>query len=76
MRLAKEHGRSLTGPDGLLRQFTKTLLETVLDEEMTEHICAVPGRIWCAEGILEPPNLLMSSVRMALAVHGNADLER
>ena len=34
----QEPGLSLTGPDGLLKQFTKTVLETVLNEEMTEHL--------------------------------------
>jgi transposase-like protein len=29
---------SLTGPDGLLKQFTKNVLEVALDEEMTEHL--------------------------------------
>jgi len=38
VRLAKEQGLSLTGPDGLLKQLTKTLLETALNEEMTEHL--------------------------------------
>ena len=38
MRLAQEQGLSLTGPDGLLKQFTKTVLETALNEEMTEHL--------------------------------------
>ncbi|MDI9915412.1 transposase [Rhodococcus sp. IEGM 1379] len=38
VRLAKEQGHSLTGPDGLLKQFTKTVLETALNEEMTEHL--------------------------------------
>ena len=28
----------LTGPDGLLKQFTKNVLETALNEEMTEHL--------------------------------------
>ncbi len=36
--MAKEQGLSLTGPDGLLKQFTKTVLETALNEEMTEHL--------------------------------------
>lgn len=35
---AKEQGLSLTGPDGLLKQLTKTVLETALNEEMTEHL--------------------------------------
>ncbi len=38
VRLAKEQGLSLTGPDGLLKQFTKTVLEAALNEEMTEHL--------------------------------------
>ncbi|RKN32492.1 IS256 family transposase [Micromonospora musae] len=38
VRAAKEQGLSLTGPDGLLRQLTKTVLETAVNEEMTEHL--------------------------------------
>ncbi len=38
VRMAAEQGLSLTGPDGLLKQFTKTVLETALNEEMTEHL--------------------------------------
>jgi transposase-like protein len=38
VRLAQEQGLSLTGPDGLLKQFTKNVLETALNEEMTEHL--------------------------------------
>ncbi|MEU7769811.1 IS256 family transposase [Micromonospora taraxaci] len=38
VRAAKEQGLSLTGPDGLLRQLTKTVLETALNEEMTGHL--------------------------------------
>lgn len=38
VRLAKEPGLSLTGPGGLLKQLTKTVLETALAEEMTEHL--------------------------------------
>jgi putative transposase len=30
VRLAQEQGLSLTGPDGLLKQLTKTVLETAL----------------------------------------------
>jgi putative transposase len=29
---------ALTGPDGLLKLFTKNVLETALNEEMTEHL--------------------------------------
>jgi putative transposase len=35
---AREQGLSLTGPDGLLKQLTKTVLETALDQEMTERL--------------------------------------
>jgi transposase-like protein len=38
VRRAKEQGLSLTGPDGLLKQLTKAVLETALNEEMTEHL--------------------------------------
>jgi putative transposase len=38
VRQAKERGLSLTGPDGLLKQLTKTVLETALNEELTEHL--------------------------------------
>lgn len=31
-------GRNLTGPDGLLKTLTKTVLQTGLDEEVTEHL--------------------------------------
>src|SRR5829696_5516530 len=38
VRQAREQGLSLTGPDGLLKQLTKTVLEAALDEELTEHL--------------------------------------
>lgn len=38
IRRAKEQDLDLTGPDGLLKQFTKTVLETALDEETAEHL--------------------------------------
>src|SRR3979490_473449 len=38
VRLAKEQGLSLTGPDGLLKQLTKTVIETALNEEMTDPL--------------------------------------
>src|SRR6476660_5848128 len=38
VRRAQEQGFSLTGADGLLKQLTKTVLETALNEEMTEHL--------------------------------------
>jgi putative transposase len=45
VRLAKERGLSLTGPDGLLKQFTKNVLETALNEEMTEHLGHEKNRV-------------------------------
>src|SRR5215469_9103271 len=38
VRRAREQGLSLTGPDGLLKQLTKAVLETALDQELTEHL--------------------------------------
>ena len=38
VRRAREQGLSLTGPDGLLKQLTKSVLETALNEEITEHL--------------------------------------
>jgi putative transposase len=38
VRLAKEQGLSLTGPDGLLKLLTKSVIEAALSEEMTEHL--------------------------------------
>jgi putative transposase len=35
---AREQGLALTGPDGLLKLFTRNVLETALNEEMTEHL--------------------------------------
>ncbi|ONI81215.1 hypothetical protein ALI144C_22030 [Actinosynnema sp. ALI-1.44] len=46
---ARAQGLALTGPDGLLKQLTKTVLEAALNAEMTEHLGhekhhAEPGR--------------------------------
>ena len=35
VRRAREQGLSLTRPDGLLKQLTKMVLETALDQELT-----------------------------------------
>ena len=35
---AKEQGVSLVGPGGLLNQLTRSVLETALDAELTEHL--------------------------------------
>ncbi|GAA4048618.1 hypothetical protein GCM10023063_40170 [Arthrobacter methylotrophus] len=38
VKKAKEQDLALTGPDGLLKQLTKTVIETALDGELTEHL--------------------------------------
>src|SRR4051794_16092588 len=38
VRQAREQGLSLTGPEGLLKQFPKSVLETALNEEMSGHL--------------------------------------
>jgi hypothetical protein len=35
---ARARGEDLTGPGGLLKLLTKTVLETALEEEMSEHL--------------------------------------
>jgi transposase-like protein len=35
---ARARGEDLTGPDGLLKVLTKTVLETALEEELSEHL--------------------------------------
>ena len=48
VKAARARGEELTGPDGLLKTITKTVLESALEEEMTEHLGydkhAVEGR--------------------------------
>jgi putative transposase len=36
--VAREQGLALTGPGGALKQLAKTVIETALNEEMTEHL--------------------------------------
>jgi transposase-like protein len=38
VRQARANGVALTGPDGLLKALTRTVIETALDEEMSEHL--------------------------------------
>ena len=35
---ARARGLELTGPNGVLKQFTKNVWEAALGEEMTEHL--------------------------------------
>src|SRR3954470_3216951 len=48
VRRARSQGVALTGPDGLLKALTKTVIKAALDEEMSEHLGydkhAVEGR--------------------------------
>ncbi len=48
VRRAREQGVAVTGPGGLLKALTKTVIETALQEEMTDHLGygkhAVEGR--------------------------------
>lgn len=38
VRRARTVGGDLTGPDGLLKQLTKTVIESALEEELTDHL--------------------------------------
>ena len=38
VRAARARGQDITGPDGLLKSITATVLETALEEEMTDHL--------------------------------------
>ena len=70
---AKEQGVELVGPNGLLNQLTKNVLETALDAEMTEHLgfqqCPVDvghaGGIGCGgEGGAEMQRRLTGNARL------------
>lgn len=43
MARVEEEGADLLGPDGLLNQMTKAVLERALDEELTDHLGYVKG---------------------------------
>ena len=38
VKAARARGEALTGPDGLLKTITATVLESALEEELTEHL--------------------------------------
>ena len=44
VKAARDRGVELTGADGLLKAITNTVLETALEEEMSEHIGYAPKR--------------------------------
>jgi putative transposase len=52
VKAARERGDDITGPDGLLKSITATVLEAALEEEMTDHLGhrQAPGpRGWCGQ---------------------------
>jgi transposase-like protein len=72
VRLAKEQGLSLTGPDGLLNQFTKGVLETALNEEMTDHLGHEKNR--AAEG-RESNNVRNGTRAKTVLTHASGQVE-
>jgi putative transposase len=50
VKAARARGEELTGPDGLLKSITKQVLESALEEEMTEHLGHEKHAIPAAEG--------------------------
>ena len=38
VRAARGRGEDITGPDGLLKSITATVLESALEEELTDHL--------------------------------------
>lgn len=69
---AKEEGLSLTGPEGLLKQFTKSVLETALNEEMTEHLEHEENR---AAADREPGNVRNGSRPKTVLTHATGEVE-
>src|SRR4051794_41533705 len=47
VKVARDRGVALTGPDGLPKALTKTVVETALDEKMSEH-SAMTSTPWSA----------------------------
>jgi transposase-like protein len=72
VRLAKEQGLSLTGPDGLLRQFTKRVLETALNEEMIDHLGHEKNRV--AEG-RDSTNVRNGTRPKTVLTHASGEVE-
>jgi transposase-like protein len=44
VRAARDRGEDITGPDGLLKSITAAVLESALEEEMTDHLGHVKNR--------------------------------
>jgi putative transposase len=72
VRLAQERGLSLTGPDGLLKQFTKNVLETALNEEMTEHLGHEKNR---ASGDRDSANVRNGTRPKTVLTHATGQVE-
>jgi hypothetical protein len=71
VRLAKEQGLSLTGPDGLLKQFTKSVLETALNEEMPEHLGHEKNR---APGARDSANVRTGTRAKTVLTHATGEV--
>jgi len=72
VRLTKEQRLSLTGPDGLLKQFTKSVLETALNEEMTEHLGHEKNR---APGARDSANVRNGTRAKTVLTHATDEVE-
>lgn len=70
--LARERGLALTGPDGLLKLFTKNVLETALNEEMVEHLGHEKN---CAEPVRDSTNTRNGTRRKTVVSDAVGDVE-
>src|SRR5947207_15789231 len=59
---ARARGLALTGPSGLLKLFTKNVLETALNEEITEHLGHEKNRAELGRGSTNVRNGARSTV--------------
>jgi hypothetical protein len=68
---AKARGLALTGPDGLLKLFTKNVLETALAEEMTEHLGHEKNLTGVERDRPAPGGIAVTrTLRLSQSVHG------
>src|SRR3954454_17649746 len=72
LKLASDRGFSLTGPDGPLKQFTKSVLETALNEEMTEHLGHEKNR---ASGDRDSSNVRNGTRPKKVLTHATGEVE-
>jgi Transposase, Mutator family len=72
VRLTKEQGLSLNGPDGLLKQFTRSVLETALNEEMTEHLGHEKNRVPAGR---ESTNIRNGTRPKTVLTHASGEVE-